>query len=490
MKNLPRSVVKARVKRLVRRGSYATALPLLRIAMAGTHPMPEHRFLLAQCHFELGDIHAAVGELRRAARTSDSQARLGALGRIAICIPGDPKVDNAGILRARRQWARLAARDETSRPRPPPPDRSPRRKLRIGYVSAFFTCHNWMKPVWGMLNAHDRRVFEVHLFLDRGIPWSRIRFVPHRSDRVHHIDGLSNEAAADLIAAAGIDILVDLNAYSYPSRFGVFFRKPARVQVLWFNLYSTSGIEAFDYLVADKSTIPAREEEFYTEGILRVRGSYLAFTVPYKAPSVVAPPCTRSGCITFGCLAPQYKITGEVVATFAEILRAAPGSRLILKNHSLGDAGNRTAIRARFLRHGISKNQLIFEGPARHFAFLKTYDRIDIALDSFPYNGGTTTMEALWQGVPVLTFRGDRWVARISSSLLKAAGLGEWVCPSRGSFARRAAALANSSDTAARLSALRRGMRKRLRASPACDAVGLCKQLEHHYGALARAASR
>jgi len=174
-----------------------------------------------------------------------------------------------------------------------------------------------------------------------------------------------------------------------------------------------------------------------------------------------------------------------VTATFARILRAVPGARLLLKNICMENAENRAAVRARFLRHGISGNQLVCEGPAEHFAFLKTYDRIDVALDTFPYNGGTTTMEALWQGVPVLTFPGGRWVSRISSSLLQAAGLGEWICSSRRSFLRRAIALARSPDTAARLSLLRAGLRDRLLASPACDVRGLCRQLEGHYRAMA-----
>jgi predicted O-linked N-acetylglucosamine transferase (SPINDLY family) len=475
----------ARAVEFVRKGAYASALPLLRRAMALRNAAPELGFHLARCHFNLGDIHAALRALRRAAQSSGPDARRAALMRIAICIPGAPRCTNAQILAARREWARLEARAELPTLPSPAPSRVPRRKLRIGYVSAFLGARNWMKPVWGMLDSHDRRAFEIHLFLDRGLPDRRHGYVPRKTDRIHFIDNLSNEAAARRIAAARIDVLVDLNAYSYPRRFGIFLRRPAPIQIGWFSLYATSGIDAYDYAIADKTVLPAREKRFCTEKILYVSGSYLAFSVAYRVPRVVAPPCSRSRRITFGCLAPQYKITNEVIGIFARILRAAPRARLLLKSTCMANAGNRAAIRARFLRHGISKRQLICEGPAEHFGFLKAYDRVDVVLDTFPYNGGTTTMEALWQGLPVLAFSGDRWASRISSSLLQAAGLGEWVRPSRQSFLRRAIALANSPTTPIRLSVLRATLRERLRASAACDASGLCRQLETHYRAVA-----
>jgi predicted O-linked N-acetylglucosamine transferase (SPINDLY family) len=341
-----------------------------------------------------------------------------------------------------------------------------------------------MKPIWATLHAHDRRLFQIHLFLDRGLPQPRHGYVPHKSDRVHALDNLSNEDAAKLVAKAKIDILIDLNAYSYPKRFGLFLRKPAPIQTGWFNTFSTTGMPAFDYAIADHATLPASEERLCSERILRVAGSYLAFSVSYSVPKIVPPPCLRSRRITFGCLAPQYKITPEVIAVFARILRAAPRARLLLKNTCFSDQGNRAFVLARFRRHGISRKRLICEGPAEHFDFLKAYGRIDIALDTFPYSGGTTTMEALWQGVPVLAFPGDRWGSRTTSSLLRAAGLHDWVVSCRRAFVQRAVALTKSRQTSAQLAVLRATMRDRLRDSPACDVTGLCRQLENHYSAM------
>jgi protein O-GlcNAc transferase len=482
-----------RAVRLVGRGAYAASLPLLRRALLRPQSKhnPELRFALARSLFQLGDIQAALRELQRVAQSRDAESRRAALGKIAVAAPGAPKLNNAQILKARRQWAELERRAELRQSTSTGPLRessiSARRKVRLGYVSAFFAERNWMKPIWGTLQAHDRRRFEIHLFIERGLPKSCHGYVPHKSDRVHVLDHLSNEQAANLVAKAKIDILVDLNAYSYPGRFGLFLRKPAPIQLGLFANFATTGVAAFNYAVADHATLPPGEERFCSERILRVVGSYLAFAVPYRVPKIVSPPCLRSRRITFGCLAPQYKITPDVIAVFARILRLVPSSRLFLKNTCFREKGNRTFVRASFQRHGVSSKRLICEGPAEHFDFLKAYAHIDIAVDTFPYSGGTTTMEALWQGVPVLTFPGDRWVSRTTSSLLQAAGLQDWIVPSRRAFIKRAVALAKSPYTRAQLSLLRATMRDRLRGSAACDVIGLCRQLENHYLAMIKA---
>jgi protein O-GlcNAc transferase len=152
-----------------------------------------------------------------------------------------------------------------------------------------------------------------------------------------------------------------------------------------------------------------------------------------------------------------------------------------LKSTCLDVASNRAAVFARFVRFGVGSERVILERPAEHFTFLKTFGRIDIALDTFPYNRGTTTMEALWQGVPVLTFNGDRWASRTSRTLVLAAGLEDWDVPSRKEYVERAIALANSPETPAKLATLRSGMRARLVDSAACDSRGLCGELERHY---------
>jgi predicted O-linked N-acetylglucosamine transferase (SPINDLY family) len=198
-------------------------------------------------------------------------------------------------------------------------------------------------------------------------------------------------------------------------------------------------------------------------------------------PDVVDPPVLAAGDLTFGCLASQYKITPQVIEAWSEILNRSPGTRLFLKNSTLGREANREFLFRRFERHGVRRERIELDGPSEHYQFLAAYSRIDVALDTFPYNGGTTTSEALWQGVPVLTFRGDRWAARTSASILREGDLGEFVGADLRDYVERAVALALAPDSPSRLTDLRRNMRSQLAQSPLCDTAALARHMEGLY---------
>ncbi len=423
---------------------------------------------LAQSLFRLGQVEEAWELFLQAAQSDDSGA---AQSAAAVIAPEVPSLDHQAVLEIRRQWAERflpgARRTRAGGSACP--------TIRIGYVSAYFQGHNWMKPVWGLINRHNRERFEIHLFSDA--PASRVTngYQAHPNDRFHDVSALSNEEAADLVEQAGIDILVDLNGYSATQRLGLFALRPAPIQVAWFNMYATSGMNCYDYLVGDAVVMPPEEEEFYSEAIHRVPGSYLTFEVAYAVPDVTPPPCLVNGYITFGSLAPQYKITREVIEAWREILRRVPNSRLLIKNSVLGSSANREFV-ARLLPERVQ-----LEGPADHYAFLEAYSRIDIALDTFPYNGGTTTTEAIWQGVPVIAFHGDRWVGRTSATILEAGGLGEFVSRSASEFIEMAVRMGNSPETAKRLAELRPAMRAKLRKSPVCDTAAFARHMEEFY---------
>lgn len=468
--------------------AYSSAIACFQRALALKPRNIDAHHYLGKSRFHLGEVDPAIEHFLFVAKAGDAMARRQALRQIAVIVPGSPLRGNAAILKARRKWASLEEKIERARKLAPARRYSRGKKLKIGYVSSFFNSRNWMKPVWGIINQHDRSVFEIHLFVDGDNPRSANGYRRHPDDSIHLIRDLSNQLAAKQIAAAGIDVLIDLNGYSAPQRLGLFMRKPAPICVGWFNMYATTGIRAFDYIIGDARVIPPEEERFYSERVLRVSGSYLAFSVLYAVPPVETPPCLRASEVTFGCLAPHYKVTDGVISAWAEILRAASNARILLKNSALGDPSNQAALHERFARFGVAQGQVILEGPAEHYGFLETYNRVDITLDTFPYNGGTTTAESLWQGVPVLAFRGDRWVDRISSSILIAAGLGDWVTASLEAYIQRAIALALSPDTPRLLSGLRARMREHLLTSPACDTITLCRDLESHYLAIVRLA--
>jgi len=407
----------------------------------------EARHNLALALYELGLVSEAYSHFKACA-SDQSRAML------AVIAPGVPELDNAEILSLRRTPA-------TSRPAAPSRPHTP---LRIGYVSSFFQRDNWMKPVWGLINQHDRRAVQVHLFSDCAACEIRHGYRAHPDDRYLDTSHLSNDQMADAIASSEVNVLVDLNGYSNMKRLPLFTRKPAPVIIGWFNMYATTGINAFDYLIGDSEVIPPAEEPFYSEAILRVAGSYLTFDVNYPVPPIV----NRGGQV-FGSLASAYKITNQVIEAWCRILHACPGSSLLLKNKLLGSAQNREFFAARFQKFGIGPDRLQLEGPAPHFEFLRAYDRIDVALDTFPYNGGTTTTEALWQGVPVVAFHGDRWASRTSASLLRAAGLGELVAPNIDAYVELAMRLASNPV---------RLTREQLKASPVCDTRGFARQME------------
>jgi protein O-GlcNAc transferase len=457
------------------RKEYAAAIACFRTALEIIPNWREAQHNLGLALFKLGQVEEALDLFRRAAAAGDPALPEAA---IAVIIPGSPASDNQVILDARRTWAGRQLPEQRADKRSSRDVKRGDRPLRIGYISSFFQDHNWMKPVWGLINQHDRQRFEVHLFSDA--PASRIQhgYRGHQQDRFYDTTALSNAAFCERIEQAEIDVLVDLNGYSTMRRLPLFSLRPAPVIAGWFNMYATTGFSSYDYLIGDGVVIPTEEEKFYCEKIVRVPGSYLTFEVSYPVPPAADPPCLTTGAITFGSLASQYKITGEVIEAWCRILKQVPNSSLILKNGALGSAGTRQFVLGLFEQRNVSPERVRLEGPSGHYQFLETYDRIDIALDTFPYNGGTTTTEAIWQGVPVIAFLGDRWVARTSASILRAAGLGELVGQGLEDYISLAIGLASSPD---RLLDLRRNMRSRVGASSVCDTVGFARNMERLY---------
>ncbi|HTA41272.1 MAG TPA: tetratricopeptide repeat protein [Bryobacteraceae bacterium] len=457
---------------------FADAAVSFRRALEIDPSWPEAKHNLGRALFELGQIHEAMALFREVA---DSNVPELSRRAIAVTIPGSPSDGNAAILDARRAWA------ETYLPQARPPGRFADRRratgepLRVGYLSSFFQHEKWMKPVWSLINQHDRRSIEVHLFCDA--PRSRItrEYRARENDGFHDISGLSNQEAANRIEHCEIDLLVDLNGYSAVPRLPLVALRPAPVIVGWFNAYATTGMACYDYLIGDEDVIPPDEEKFHCEKILRVRGSYLTFEISYPVPPVASLPWSTKRAITFGCLASQYKINDEVLDAWCGILRQVPNSSLILRNTALTSPGNRRFVQAMFEKRDVSPSMLSLRGGLDHYRFLRTYDEIDVALDTFPYNGGTTTTEAIWQGVPVVTFAGDRWASRTSASILRAGNLGQFIASGIQGYISLAVSLGSGAGPRETLAELRSTMRCRLAASSVCDTESFAQSMERLY---------
>ncbi|MGQ9372206.1 O-linked N-acetylglucosamine transferase, SPINDLY family protein, partial [Azospirillum sp. A39] len=236
--------------------------------------------------------------------------------------------------------------------------------------------------------------------------------------------GLSDDAAAALIRADAIDLLVDLSGHTAGNRLLVFARKPAPVQVSWLGYFGTTGLSAMDYVLADRHVAPEADDGAFTERVWRLPGSYLCFTPPDLDVAVTPRPPRP---VTFGNFNNNPKTSPATIALWARVLARVPQSRLLLKTRALGDAAVRRHLTERFAAHGVAAPRLILEGGVPRAELLAAYNRVDVALDPTPYGGGTTTAEALWMGVPVVSLRGGTWVGRVSESILTTVGVGELV---------------------------------------------------------------
>jgi len=428
---------------------------------------------LGKAWHELGETDKAVSLMLESFELGRDRITLSMLGMLA------PHAGSCGHEEVRRFRTNVGEqlKLEEGNPRDSRYCRRENGRINIGYVSAFFHRRNWMKPVWALLNNHDRENFNVHLFADG--PPGEINteggYVPHTQDTIYDVRKLGNRDLAKLISDRDIEVLVDLNGYSAIPRLGLWTAKPAPVTIGWFNQYATSGLPGIEWLIGDEVVIYPEEEKFYTEKIVRLKQSYLTFQVGYDTPDIEIPVDDEP--FTFGCLGSGYKITPEVRTAWIRLLSETNGTRLLVRNKVLGEESHRKWFLDFFTSEGIDSERVILLGPAEHDEFLKTYGKIDLALDTFPYNGGTTTMEALWQGVPLICFKGNRWVSRTSATLLNSARLCDFVGEDEKEYVDIAKKW-SSPGQKDKLRKLRTEMRARLENSMVCDGAGLARDFE------------
>ena len=462
-------------------GEYAQSLGAYERAIELDAGDAEARYQLGRALYRLGHVDRAVERLYEAAERCETiQPWLG----LATILPGAPSADPEGILRARRTFAeRLTRTAPEACLRTSGSTRRRRGRLRVGYVCASFDRAHYMKPVWGLINRHDRTAVEVHLFADceGAAPWRGYR--PHTTDTVHRTADVDVADLPAVIDDARIDVLVDLNGYGAPGRLPLWLARRAPRTVTWFNMYAASGLPGFDVIVGDEVVMPPDRDDTLPERVHRLPTSYLTFQPDVDAPPVAPSPSGTDGGFVFGSLAPLYKLTDPVVDTWSRVLRRAPQARLLLAGTALGSGQNRAHLRARFEERGIDAERLILHGPADHAEFLRYYDRIDLSLDTTPYSGGTTTMESLWQGVPVLTVRGARWAARISASLLRSAGLDAFVHRNAADMVDAAVRFATDAQCRRELAARRNVLRDHVARAPVTDTAGLARAMEALYRA-------
>lgn len=357
--------------------------------------------------------------------------------------------------------------------RPFAQSRDPDRRLRIGFVS-------------GDLFFHPVGIFLAPM-LERFTPdrWTTICYSNHRQTdfqtaRLSKAAGLwrqvserTDEALAEQIRDDKIDLLFDLSGHTGRNRLLTFARRPAPLQFTWMGYVGTTGLSAIDFLIADRFHTPQGCDAHYREKLLRLPAGYVCYEPPAYAPDVVPLPADAQRHITFGCFNNSRKITPRVVALWAEILRQVPDALLVLKCPGFDDAEVRARLTQFFDAESIVANRVEMQGTTSHQQQLAQYQRIDLALDTFPYSGGLTTLEACWMGVPVVTCPGETFASRHSLSHLSNIGATDTIARDPADYVARAVNLARNPP---RLSALRAGLRERMARSPLCDLDGFAAQ--------------
>ena len=348
-------------------------------------------------------------------------------------------------------------------------------RLKVGLMSGDFRNHPVSFFLEGLLARLDPASVELIAYpTDRRADELTARIKP-RFTAWKQLSGQSDEAAARLIHGDGIHVLVDISGHTALNRLPVFAWKPAPVQVSWLGYFATTGVTEMDYLIADPWTLPETEEAWFTEKIWRLPDTRLCFTPPNAEVEISPLPALSNGYITFGCFNDLAKMNDDVVALWARVLGAVPGSRLFLKAKQLVNDSVRQNTIGRFAAHGIDAGRLILEYSEPRDKYLAAYRRVDIALDPFPYPGGTTSVEGLWMGVPVLTLAGERFLSRQGVGILMNAGLPEWIADDADDYVARAMTHAASMQY---LSDLRGRLRQQVLASPLFDAARFARHFE------------
>lgn len=354
-------------------------------------------------------------------------------------------------------------------------ERSPERPLRIGVVSGDLCQH----PVSYFLES------TLMAFRDKPHVWLAYSTVEKEDATTANYRSLfhewrdsrtlSDEDLAERIVNDQVDILIDLAGHSAGHRLPVFAYKPAPVQVAWLGYFATTGLRTMDWIVADPWCVPAGEDANFTERVWRMPESRFCFTPPRLEAEIKPQIRAADEPQVLGCFNTLIKANDEVLELWSRVMAALPQAFLLIKAKQLGDEAACRALVERLVRFGFPVERVILESRSPRDEYLKTYHRIDFCLDTFPFTGGTTTAEALWMGVPVLTLKGATMIGRQGESMLHNVGLGDWVANDPNDYVRKAVEFANDYE---RLARLRRSLRDRGSASPLGNPVWFANQFE------------
>jgi protein O-GlcNAc transferase len=444
----------------------------------------------AEAHANRGAALNDVGRMDETLAAYDTALRIRpdyaeAHSNLLLCLNYSDVVSNEQIYKESVRWNEQHALQHRSSEPAYENERNYDRRLRLGYVSPDFRNHSVARFLEPLLRTHDHQLVEVFCYSDvirSDAVTDRLRsFADHWLTTV----GMSHDELADRIRKDKIDILIDLAGHTAKNRLPLFARRPAPVQVTWLGYPNTTGLAAIDYRLVDAVTDPSGEADAWaSETLIRLEGGFLCYAGTKDAPPPARSPCLTTNTVTFGSFNNPAKLSTRTLETWARLLARVPKARLLLKGKSFADATACAMLLSRLAELGVTADrvELIAWLPSGS-AHLQLYDRLDIALDPFPYNGTTTTCEALWMGVPIVTLRGNRHAGRVGASLLTQVGLTDWIASSVEDYIDIAVKLASDPNC---LDNLRRTLRPRLAASPLCDGHAFSRKIESAYRSMWR----
>jgi protein O-GlcNAc transferase len=359
---------------------------------------------------------------------------------------------------------------------PDSPQDDSERRLKIGYVSSDFREHVVGWNLLPLFQEHDHKFFEIFCYSSVVHPDTVTQRLRSLADKWRNIVGVSDQQAAQMIREDKIDILVDLAVHTAYNRLLLFAHKPAPIQVTWLGYPGSTGMDAIDYRLSDPYLDPPDTDlSVYSEQTVRLSHTYWCYQPGGAVPDVLPPSALTAGFVTFGCLNKFAKVSPPVLDSWTQILKAVPHSRLIL-HCNLGT--HRPQLIERFTRTGIAPERIELVGKQPWLQYISTYNRIDIALDPFPYGGGITTCDALYMGVPVVSLSGCTAVGRAGRSILSNADLPDLIASTSKQYQTIATKLA---DDLPRLTELHKTLRQRMLSSPLMDAKSFACDIESAY---------
>jgi predicted O-linked N-acetylglucosamine transferase (SPINDLY family) len=386
-------------------------------------------------------------------------------------------IDRAEIFEMSRQWAGINAPANTEDKHFDNSLESDR-KLRIGYISPDFREHSVIYLFEPLLDEHSRDVVEVYGYGNVAFTDKTTSRIASKFDHYRNVYALDDKSIADVIEKDGIDILVDMAGHMGDNALGVMSYKPAPIQVTWLGYPDTTGMSQVDYRLTDEIADPAGSEEFHSEELVYLPDGFLCYNPGEVAPATSASPFNDNGYITFGCFNNSAKINPALIELWSRILKAVPDSKLLLKFKSGGDDEVKALFIRQFEQCGISSDRIMISGWLRSPEHLKLYNQVDIALDTFPYNGTMTTLQSLLMAVPVVSLVGEHHMSRVGLSILSRLGLEFFAAATADEYVSKASALAANFES---LDKIRMSMRNRLAASPLCNNRGFAIKVEQAY---------